>query len=228
MARSQIINSLARPISVLAGSGIGLMSLSCGGSVSANAKANGSADGNTQSEANFDAAGETGAWETNEHTLSEDQTNQGAQQRAPGFVAGQGGQAPLLGARHDLSLGPQSQETCRCLAVKLGAANLPDFVWSADQPTLASNQLVIALTSNNISCKGAETGASYMGYEVKDGDVIVKVEAANSGRPITGGAIIPRPAQGKLVYLQPVAGLPYGQGLSGEARCTLGSGTSPK
>lgn len=224
MARPQIINHWIRLIWAAPCSALALFSLSCGGSVSANANAKVSADSNAQTEANFDAYGDSG-WETTEHTLNEDQTNQGAQHRASGAPGAQG-EAPLLGARHDLNLGPHAQETCRCLAVALGPADHSLFVWSAGQPQLASNQLAFAFTSNNIACKGSDIGASYMGYEIKDGDVIVKVEAANSGRPITTGAIIPRPAQGKQVYLEPSSGIPYGRGLSGEPRCALGAGAA--
>ena len=99
------------------------------------------------------------------------------------------------------------------------------MVWTGRRPTTnAQSQLVIALGSDGIPCSEATSGASYMGYEMKDGNVIVNVEAVVEGRPVTHGAIIPRPAAGGQVYVQPSGKIPYGRGMSGEARCAVGVG----
>ncbi len=137
--------------------------------------------------------------------------------------------AALLGARHDLHIAASAkQPTCTCVAAAVGAPDSPSFTWEAGAPALdPSSQEVVALTSEGIKCD-AETpkdtlGASYWGYKVEGNDVVVIVENARFGRPITGGAIIPKPQPGGHVYLQPASkSVPYGRPLSGGGqRCQL-------
>lgn len=206
---------------------LGLGGLSaCGGSVSANAKAN-TSEG-AQADANFDVEGgaegdSAGAWDMTDDSQSEAQTAQATPAGQSGTAGG--GERALLGARHDLLLAEGSRENCKCLAAVLGPANAPAFVWTGRRPVVDPNgQLVVALASEGISCKEAKSGASYQGYELVGGDVVVRVEPAVAGRPVTHGAIIPRPDAAHQVYIEPAAGGVHGKSLSGEDRCALGNG----
>jgi hypothetical protein len=121
----------------------------------------------------------------------------------------------LLGARQDVTLvaGKQST-TCHCLAVAAGAPSDTAFSWEAEAPTIdRQTQVVIAFTSAGTGCtdEPKETlGASYWGYLTSAEDVTVVVESARSGRPVTTGAVIPRPGPGGHVYVRPVdASVPY-------------------
>lgn len=205
-----------------------LIAAACGGSVSANANANASSD--SGADANFDAESKgsanaegDAAWDTVAATQSEEDTAASATPSQPTSpTASQ--ETALLGARHDLTL-QSTTAACQCLAVVLGQPSSTGIVWTGRRPVInPQTQLVIALGSDGVPCSEAGPGASYWGYETKDGNVIVKVEAAVAGRPVTHGAIIPRPAEGKQVFIEPVEKIPYGKGLRGEARCALGRG----
>jgi hypothetical protein len=135
----------------------------------------------------------------------------------------------LLGARHDLRYVGPATATCRCLAVTLGGVSDAGMAWRSQVPEVdPSSQLVIALSSEGVACPDAPKdglGASYWGYRVAGEDVIVVVESARGGRPVTGGAIIPKPAGNGRVFVEPLAAsVPYGKPLaSGEKRCVLGN-----
>lgn len=139
------------------------------------------------------------------------------------------GPTALLGARHDLRLAASvTQPTCTCVAAAVGLPDSPSFAWEDGKPALdPSSQQVMALRSEGIQCSAEipkdTLGASYWGYKVKGNDVIVIVENARFGRPITGGAIIPKPQPGGHVYLQPASRkVPYGRPLpGGGSRCQL-------
>lgn len=137
------------------------------------------------------------------------------------------GEPALLGARHDLGLHePAKSASCACLAVALGPASSPAFTWRTSAPTVdPATQWVVALSSESVSCPDAPSGsapASYWGYRVEGDDVIVVVEKAKPGRPVTHGAIIPRPSGSGSVYVSPLDGtVPYGRGQDGNARCRL-------
>lgn len=136
-----------------------------------------------------------------------------------------GAHLTLLGARHDLTLSAEKPAAnCQCLAVAVGQPLEGAFRWSAEAPTTdASTQLVVALTSEGLACageKGEAFGASYQGYRVEGSDVIVLVENGTAGRPLTQGAVIPKPAQGGHVLVRPTSkSVPYGRGPNGEATC---------
>ena len=131
----------------------------------------------------------------------------------------------LLGARADLRLASgQRRPTCRCLAVHTGAPSSPGFDWQVTEPSIyPETQIVVAFTSEGTGCDRepeGSLGASYWGYEIENADVVVVVEAARFGRPVTTGAIIPRPAPDGRVLIRPVrADVPYGQPLSGNDAC---------
>lgn len=137
----------------------------------------------------------------------------------------------LLGARHDLRLtqNAAATPTCACLAVALGAASDPRFDWLSGPPkTDPEVQLVIALDSSGVPCSGEpknSLGASYWGYKWSGNDIVVIVEAAKRGRPITTGAVIPKPLGDGKVYVEPITrSLPYGRSLSkGGGRCLIGN-----
>jgi hypothetical protein len=163
-------------------------------------------------------------------TADFDEPMAGSQAEGAGVDEEGGADQALLGARHDLALaGDSLQPTCTCLAVAAGFPANPAFFWSSIVPVIdADTQLVIAFTSEGIAC-GAEAqdslGASYWGYRVVNDDVVVVVERAQFGRPLTSGAIIPKPAAGGAVYIEPLdAKVPYGRPLGGQGkRCRVDS-----
>lgn len=202
----------------------GLVAGACGGSLSANANAKASSDSGADADFDADAnASGNAGWDTVDASQSEADTMETAELSQPGQATAPQ-ETALLGARHDLMI-QNTSAACQCLAVVLGQPSSVGIVWTGRRPTTnPQSQLVIALGSDGVPCSEAGPGASYWGYEVKDGDVIVKVEAAVAGRPVTHGAIIPRPVEGKQVYIEPTEKIPYGRGLRGEARCALGPG----
>jgi hypothetical protein len=195
----------------------GEASASADGSASGSAAAEGSAEG-TARQPTFGAAGD--------EQLAGDPLN----------VAESGTAAPasgvvLLGARHDLRLttSAASKAVCTCMAVALGNASSADFDWLSGPPkTDPEVQLVIALGSAGVPCSGEpkdSLGASYWGYRWSGDDIVVLVEPAKRGRPITTGAVIPKPMGAGKVYVEPVARkLPYGHSLSNAGgRCPIGN-----
>jgi hypothetical protein len=141
----------------------------------------------------------------------------------------------LLGARHDLRLATtQGAATCKCLSVVVGGATAPGLVWQGPPPKMnAASQLVLGLSSEGAPCEGApedSLGASYWGYRLSGEDVIVIVESARFGKPITQGAIIPKPFGTGQIYIKPAsANLPYGRPLnSTDTLCKVyGGATAP-
>jgi hypothetical protein len=142
-----------------------------------------------------------------------------------------GADAALVGARPDLQLASESPSpACECLAVAVGGASDPAFFWQAGPPKTSSDQLVVAVTAQGLDCPQApegSLGATYWGYRQEGPNVIVVVEPAREGRPMTTGAIIPRPGPGGAVYVAPQSSRsPYGRPLqSGERYCRVSSAT---
>ena len=132
----------------------------------------------------------------------------------------------LLGARHDLNFVGPKQATCQCLAVALqDRANHEAFQWELEVPRLEpTTQWIIALSSSDVTCSAppeGTLGASYQGYSVDGNDVVVYVEALGEGRPMTTGAVIPRPQGGGSVFVES-AGAIYGKPLAGKGkRCKI-------
>jgi hypothetical protein len=131
-------------------------------------------------------------------------------------------EAPI-GARQDLMFKGPGTVSCRCMSVALGPATLPAFRWAQSPPgTNPSTQFVVGFSST--PCAGApeQARASYWGYEASGNDVIVVIENSREGRPITVGAIIPKPFGDGQVYLRPRdASVPFARGEEG--RCRLGN-----
>ncbi|MBN2194285.1 MAG: hypothetical protein JW751_15820 [Polyangiaceae bacterium] len=144
-----------------------------------------------------------------------------------GDVDPTGTEFSLVGARPDLGLAAESPApSCECLAVSVGNANDPEFFWQGSPPRLAPGQLVIAVSSIGVPCPAAAAdslGASYWGHRREGENVVVVVEQARDGRPMTAGAIIPQPGPGGAVYVAPVsARIPYGRSLvKGEKYCRV-------
>ena len=135
----------------------------------------------------------------------------------------------LLGARHDLKLrAGKASASCECLAVALGGSRSSGMAWSAVPPEIDdATQLTVALSSEGQACKGepkGSLGASYWGYRISGNDVVVLVESARGGRPLTTGAVIPRPVGSGQVFVAPAAKkLPYGRPLEGKGLCKIGN-----
>jgi hypothetical protein len=205
---------------VASGAAIFCLLTSCQASVSANAEANVNGEG-----ASADANG------------SAELSGNGELNRSAAFVASDAdGSAAvlsssrvLLGARHDLKLHTQkATATCRCLAVALGGARSSGMVWSAAPPEIDdATQLTVAISSEGQECEGepkGSLGASYWGYRISGNDVVVLVESARGGRPLTNGAVIPRPVGTGQVFVAPTSRkLPYGRSLDGKGLCKIGN-----
>jgi hypothetical protein len=135
-------------------------------------------------------------------------------------------QYALLGARHDLSYAGPKTPACACLAVALrDQAVDAAFQWELEAPRLEpSTQWIIALSSNEVPCDAPPTGtlgASYQGYGTEGNDVVVYVEALGEGRPMTNGAIIPRPKPSGSVFIESTNTV-YGKPLDSKSkRCKL-------
>jgi hypothetical protein len=141
----------------------------------------------------------------------------------------------LFGARHDLQLSPERKNpTCNCVAIALGQPNDPGMKWEGPAPSVdPGTQLVIALSSEGVTCAEPPKeglGASYWGYKESGDDVIVVLEVARLGRPVTTGAIIPKPMGNGQVHVQPASrAVPYGRALSAsEPTCRLGNPGGPR
>ena len=132
----------------------------------------------------------------------------------------------LLGARHDLGYAGPKTAACACLAVALSdQPQNTSFVWELEAPRLEpTSQWIIALSSSDVPCEGAPggtLGASYQGYVQDGNDVVVYVEALGEGRPMTNGAIIPRPKPTGSVFVEPTNAV-YGKPLEGKnKRCKI-------
>lgn len=184
-----------------------ILSFACQASVQADARVSGDteADENIKS---FDRPLETP--ETPSATADND------------FVGGYA----LLGARHDLNYSGPKSPTCACLAVALrDQAKDAAFQWELEEPRVEpTSQWIIALSSNDVPCDAAPAGtlgASYQGYGTDGNDVVVYVEALGEGRPMTNGAIIPRPKATGSVFVEPTNAV-YGRPLEGKnKRCKL-------
>ncbi|MDX2053861.1 MAG: hypothetical protein SFV15_15780 [Polyangiaceae bacterium] len=149
-------------------------------------------------------------------------TNRDAYTSAPGTA--------LIGARHDLKLAEGGKRTaCACVSAALGQAADPAFQWSGERANTDPNvQLTLALSGEAVACKGEPAGSlgpSYWGFRWEGADLVVLLESATVGKPVTSGAVLPRPKAGGQVYLAPVdPNLPYGKALNGGGdRCLLGN-----
>jgi hypothetical protein len=134
------------------------------------------------------------------------------------------GPPALLGARHDVRLSDPGQKVaCRCLAAVRGDSAMAGLTWSDLPPQLdESTQTLIVIESEGVPCGDAKaTGASYMGYHKEGADVVVDVESAHPGRPITRGAVVPMPGENGRIVIASPPGLPYGKALQGEGKCKL-------
>jgi hypothetical protein len=186
-----------------------------------------------------DASAQVTAEETDAELDAELRRERASEGEAPGdagvqaLVLEQSTEGPLLGARHDLVLSTdRATLSCSCLKLALGGPGDGAFRWKGTPPSINSEtQLVVGLSSEGMTCKQPKgsLGASYWGYRQSGNDVVVFVESAVKGRPLTTGAIIPKPFGDGQVYAAPAfRGEPYGRGPNGEPRCKLGNPGSPR
>lgn len=211
--RSGAVDSLARGLSLAACAA--LLVLGCKGSVKADAKASssGEADVDFDSNKKRDDAWESEAFSSG---TSKPPTTSATTADPPSAPA------TLLGARHDLTLSGTRTATCQCLAVLAGGPDRSGLAWSGTPPSIdTKTQLVVALSSDQVSCQAQVPQASYMGYEVRDNNVVVQIEAAVAGRPLTQGAIVPRPMTGGKLLIEAAANLPYGKAPGGQGPCAV-------
>jgi hypothetical protein len=188
-----------------------LVALSCQASVQ------GDASVNTQSEADADLEAQLQAERGNDPSSPDTVTH---------ALTGPNGKT-LLGARRDLTLAPgEGSSPCSCVRVALGPPTQATFKWKGTPPTVdPERQLVIALSSEGAGCpdpKGGK-GASYWGYSRSGDNIIVYVETAIKDRPVTSGAVIPKPFGGGEVFLAPRDGSPYGKPIAAKGSCKVGN-----
>ncbi len=201
-------------------------------SADANASGHASGDGDRAGSASASASGEgelEGEGEMMRHEPSAS-ARLVAGSGADGSETELGASRVLLGARHDLKLGPgKGTASCSCLSVALGGSRSSGMLWSAAPPSIDdSSQLTIALSSDGVECQGepkGSLGASYWGYRISGSDVIVLVESARGGRPLTSGAVIPKPVGAGQVFVAPASKkLPYGRPLgNAKGLCKIGN-----
>jgi len=213
VARSLIVKRVGLSFLLLAGA------VGCKASVNAEAKA-GASGSSADADASFEASGEG---ETSGGGLDKPR-NLAAGPDEQATVAAATGPA-LLGARRDLKFQGPKQAICSCLAVKLGAPADSAFAWEHGPPIVDdSRQLVVGLSSEGVACsENVGLGASYKGYQTPGNDVVVMVERAHEGRPVTSGAVIPRPiADGQVYVVAAEPGSPFGGSVGdSKQRCKL-------
>ncbi|MCH2109054.1 MAG: hypothetical protein MK135_06980 [Polyangiaceae bacterium] len=165
------------------------------------------------------------AWNMEEEPLgdgSTDSTSSAASGETTTNPAQAGQSSALFGARHDVFLSNAEGSTCRCLAVALGQPSDQRLTWTGLMPQLnASTQFILALGSEGLNCDFQGGPASYAGYEVQGKNVVVTVEEAKDGRPITHGAIIPRPSEGGQLLIHAAGEAPYGRAVEGNGDCSV-------
>lgn len=205
-----------------------VLGLICGCQASVNADANVSGRGaSAEGDAEINARGSGQAEGQGEmsRTVAGD---------TPAAVSSLSSSRVLLGARHDLKLKDgQATAHCQCLAVALGGSHGASMAWSGGPPDIdESTQLSLALSSEGQACKDEpkqSLGASYWGYRLSGNDVVVLVEAARGGRPLTNGAVIPKPVGTGQVYVAPASKkLPYGRAPEGNGLCKIGNPGPPR
>jgi hypothetical protein len=199
----------------------------CQASVNADANASGKEAGaSAEADADLDASAK-GTGEMTRSSLAS--TGTGATIAGGSSAAVPAAGRVLLGARHDLKLRVgKGTASCQCLSVALGGSRNGGMLWSAVPPDIDEGmQLSIALSSDGQACKDEpkkSLGASYWGYRIRGNDVVVLVEAARGGHPMTNGAVIPKPVGPGQVYVAPASKkLPYGRALEGKGLCKIGN-----
>ncbi len=214
----------ARPS--LAGALVFGLTLGCQASVNADANVSGKAV-SAEGDADLSASGE--AEGKGEMTRSSVAPSPGVAPAIGNAAVNPSASRVLLGARHDLQLrSGKATASCECLSVAVGGSHSSGMAWSSVPPDIdESTQLSIALSSEGQACKGEpkkSLGASYWGYRISGNDVVVLVEAARGGRPLTTGAVIPRPVGPGQVFVAPASKkLPYGRPLAGKGLCKVGN-----
>ena len=205
-----------------------------GGSAKTSASAKSSTDDSGESEFNVDHDAEwnmSGFNNTAEENRAEMQAEAAAKKQEQGAETSKAEEASqisdmndhaLYGARHDLFLQEAEGTPCKCLAVAVGQPGDERFVWAGDAPGIdSSSQLVLALGSEGVSCDFDGAPASYAGYVKEGPNVVILVEAAKEGRPITHGAIVPKPGEGGKLMTKATGKAPYGRANDGGDQCTL-------
>lgn len=192
--------------------------VACGG---AKAKAKVSAQSHAQAEVNFDQEPLTEGSENPSQGDSDPAVRASAREVRAGVKFGP---PALLGARHDVRLNePAKKVSCRCLAAVSGSSAMDGLTWSDLPPELdESRQVLVVLESEGVPCDDAKApGASYMGYHKEGADIVIDIEAAHPGRPVTRGAVVPLPDAGGRILISAPGQLPYGGALQGGGRCAL-------
>lgn len=122
-----------------------------------------------------------------------------------------------VGVRHDLIINPDKPQkpTCSCLAVEVGDADDPKFLWRGVKPDLNRANMAVAVSAFGVDCPGgapnpADRRPSIQAVDRVGKDIVIVIEELPADRPIASGAIIRPPDQGGSVYVRPRnKNLPY-------------------
>ena len=119
-------------------------------------------------------------------------------------------QTDYFGIARGLTLAPGRPAACSCIAAAVGMPADPAFRWRSEPPKVASDGMVIAISTEGIACDKQGPGPSIRGVDRSGEDVIVVIEDFKDGRPSALGAIIPNPGANGAVYVKASGKTVYG------------------
>ncbi|MFO0555793.1 MAG: hypothetical protein U0271_45875 [Polyangiaceae bacterium] len=133
-----------------------------------------------------------------------------------------------LGVRHDLIINPDHKQSasCSCLAVRVGSADDPEFVWRGGRPDLNPANMVLAISAFGVDCPDgaanpADRRPSIRAVDRAGKDIVVEIEELPPGRPIATGAVMKPLEPGGHIYIRPRSkALPYARP-SGKELCRV-------
>jgi len=120
-------------------------------------------------------------------------------------------QTDYFGIARGLTLAPGRPAACSCIAAAVGMPGDPAFRWRGQPPKVASDGMVIAISTEGIACDKQGPGPSIRGVDRSGEDVVVVIEDFRDGRPQALGAIIPNPGANGAVYVRAGKDSAYGR-----------------
>lgn len=123
-------------------------------------------------------------------------------------------QTDYFGIARGLTLAPGRQAACSCIAAAVGMPSDPAFKWRGLPPKVASDGMVMAISTEGIACDTQGPGPSIRGVDRSGEDVVVVIEDYHAGRPQALGAIIPNPGGNGAVYVRAAGKTAYGKPLA--------------
>lgn len=135
----------------------------------------------------------------------------------------------LRGVRHDVRARKTATLTarCSCLDVVAGTAEEPRFQWAGERPSVAPDDVVVAIRTVGSLCPAGKASGrrpSIEAVQLVDGHVIVTVEELPQDRPQALGAVVPSPAVGGSLYVRSSKSkppLPYARSKAKHGMCRV-------